>query len=178
MSRIGKEPVPVPSGVELKIDGSTVTAKGSNGELSYDLPPSLKVKLEGSEALVSRTDDERFSRAMHGTARSLIANMIEGVSKGFTRELEIQGVGYRAQVQGDKLTMSVGYSHPIEFQAPEGITITVKDNTKLTVTGASKQMVGQVSSRIRAYAPAEPYKGKGIRYKGEQVRRKSGKTVA
>jgi large subunit ribosomal protein L6 len=170
--------VPVPAGVEVKVDGQTVTVKGAKGEMSYDMPSCVSVKMEGNELVVSRRDEEKFSRSMHGTARSLIANMFEGVSKGYTRELEIQGVGYRAQTQGRQLVLNVGYSHPISFDAPEGITIEVKDNTKLSVSGADKQMVGQVSSRIRSFAPAEPYKGKGIRYLGEQVRRKSGKTVA
>jgi large subunit ribosomal protein L6 len=162
----------------VKVEGGEVSVKGPKGELSFVLPESVTATIEGQEVVVSRSHDAKTARAMHGMARSLIANMVEGVDKGYTKQLEIQGVGYRAQMQGQQLVLSVGYSHPIEFNIPDGVTVEVKDNTKLSVTGYDKQMVGQVSAQIRAFAPAEPYKGKGIKYSDEQVRRKVGKTVA
>ena len=178
MSRIGKKPVNVPSGVTVTVEGSTVAVKGPKGELTQEIPSCLSVAVEDGQITVSPNDQSSRARAMHGTIRSLIDNMLEGVSKGFVREVEIQGVGFRAAAQGRQLTLSLGYSHPIIFEVPETIQVDVKDGTALTVTGPSKQMVGQVSARIRSFYPAEPYKGKGVRYKGEHVRRKAGKAVA
>jgi large subunit ribosomal protein L6 len=176
VSRIGKIPVPVPAGVEVKIDGSRVSIKGPKGTLAVDTVGRVKVALEGGKVHVSRFDDTRPSRAFHGLYQRLIANSIAGVTKGFRKELEIQGVGYRAQMQGSKLVLSLGYSHPIEFQPPAGITISAPKQTEIVVEGADKQAVGQVAANIRGYRPPEPYKGKGVRYKGEFVRRKAGKT--
>ncbi len=178
MSRVGKNPVEVPSGVTVGIKGSQVTVKGGKGELQLTLAQGIEAKLEGQQVLVSRSGDEKEARALHGTMRSLIANMVEGVDKGFKKELEIQGVGFRGQLQGTTLILALGYSHPIEFPVPEGLNIELPDPTKIIVSGVDKQAVGQASARIRSYFPAEPYKGKGIRYKGEHVRRKAGKTVA
>ncbi len=178
MSRVGKQPVAVPSDVTVNIDGTHVTVKGPKGEQNWIFPPVVSFELKEGHVEVTRTSEEKFGRAMHGTARNLIANMIEGVKNGFTKELEIQGVGFRAAMQGTTLNMALGYSHPINYAVPEGVEVTVADNTKIKVTGTSKQLVGQVAAQIRSYYPAEPYKGKGVRYKGEQVRRKAGKTVA
>lgn len=178
MSRIGLQPVHVPADVKVEVDGDTISIKGPKGTLQRVLPPVVTVVVEKGELTVQRNSDDKFARSMHGTARSLVAGMVQGVKEEFVKKLEIQGVGFRAQVQGQKLTMSLGYSHPIEFVAPDGITITVADNTKLTVSGINKQTVGQVSAQIRSYYPAEPYKGKGVRYADEVVRRKAGKTVA
>jgi large subunit ribosomal protein L6 len=164
--------------VTVTIDGTHVKVKGPQGEQSWIFPPVVAFTLEGGQLTVSRTSEEKFARSMHGTARNLIRNMIKGVKDQFQKKLEIQGVGFRASVQGNKLTMALGYSHPIEYTIPEGVTVVVADNTKISVTGINKQMVGQVGAQIRSYYPAEPYKGKGVRYSDEQVRRKAGKTVA
>jgi large subunit ribosomal protein L6 len=178
MSRIGKMPIEVVSGATLTIDGNHVTAKGRVGELQLDLPEILSVKLDGSLCTVERNTETREARSLHGLFRSLVANMIEGVSKGFRKDLQIEGVGYRAQIQGQKLTMTVGYSNPVVYVAPDGVTLGEEGGTKISITGADKQKVGQTAARIRAFAPAEPYKGKGLSYKGERIRRKVGKTVA
>ena len=178
MSRIGVQPIQVPAGVEVKIDGGRVSVKGEKGELSWVFADSVAFELKDGWITVSRRSDDKAARALHGTARSLIANMIHGVKNEFVKELEIQGVGFRAQIQGPQLTMALGYSHPINYTVPAGVTVTVTDNTKIRVSGVSKHMVGQVGAHIRSFYPAEPYKGKGVRYKDEQVRRKAGKTVA
>ncbi len=178
MSRIGKKPVTLPAGVTAKVEGRQVTVKGPKGELKIELPAETNVSVEGQELQVAPTAETTFANAMHGTIRSLINNMVIGVHTGYTRELEIQGVGFKAAVQGQKLNLSLGYSHPIDFAIPAGITIKVTDNVNVSVSGADKQMVGQVCSRIKAFYPAEPYKGKGVRFKGEYVRRKAGKAVA
>ncbi len=178
MSRIGLQPIPVPSGVTVDVQEQTVLVKGPKGEASRTFPPVIKVTVENNEVQVQRVQDDAFGRSMHGTTRSLLAGMIQGVTEEYVRNLEISGVGYRAQVQGQKLTMSVGFSHPIEYEAPEGVIIAVTDNTRISVSGINKQVVGQVAAQIRSYCPAEPYKGKGIKYSDEQVRRKAGKTVA
>lgn len=175
MSRIGKLPIPVPSGVTVTIDGQKVTVKGSKGELSRVLPEEVLVVQDGDTLMVNRQSDSRTCRERHGLSRTLVANMVEGVSKGFEKRLEIQGVGYRAAVQGQKLTMSLGYSHPVEFEPPTGIQFKVESNTNVIVTGIDKEIVGNVAARIRAARPPEPYKGKGVRYAGEMVRRKAGK---
>ena len=179
MSRVGQAPVPVPSGVEVKIEGRVVTVKGPKGELSRTLPEALSVTQEGGQLTVARADDERESRALHGLFRSLIANMVTGVTEGYRRGLEIVGVGYRATAQGDRaLELAVGYSHTVKVQAPEGITFEVPSNTRIDVVGIDKETVGQVAADIRAIRKPEPYKGKGIRYQGEVVRRKAGKAAS
>jgi len=178
MSRIGKKAVAIPAGVQVGVDGSIVRVKGPKGELSMTVATEVNVKVEGSEIQVSPIQTTAFARAMHGTVRSLVANMVQGVTQGYTRELEIQGVGFKANVQGQRLNLALGYSHPIEYDLPATITVKVTDNTNILVSGPDKQLVGQVSARIRSFYPAEPYKGKGVRYKGEHVRRKAGKAVA
>lgn len=176
MSRIGKLPITVPSKVTVTIDGSHVAVKGPKGELSRILSKEVTVEQEGDTLLVKRRDESRPARQMHGLSRTLVANMVEGVSQGFQRRLEIQGVGYRAQVQGRSLTLNVGYSHPVIIEPPDGVTIAVETNTNVIVSGFNKEEVGNTAAKIRAVRPPEPYKGKGIRYAGEVVRRKAGKT--
>ncbi len=178
MSRIGKQPVTLPTGVTVRLDDGVATLKGPKGELSQKLPETITVAQEGSVLNVIRKGDDKQSRADHGTIRALLQNMVVGVKDGYSRELEIQGVGFRASIAGKQLTMNVGYSHPVDYTVPEGITVTVTDGVQLKVSGIDKQLVGQVSARIRAFRPPEPYKGKGVRYKDERVRRKAGKTVA
>ncbi|MGH8933152.1 MAG: 50S ribosomal protein L6 [Egibacteraceae bacterium] len=177
MSRIGKNPVPVPDGVEVSLEGRTLRVKGPRGELEQEIHPDVTVTIADGQITVTRSDNEREHRALHGLFRSLIANMVSGVTDGYQRRLEIVGVGYRAAKQGDGLRLLLGYSHPIEVDAPEGITFDVPTPTRITVSGASKQQVGQVAANIRALRKPEPYKGKGVRYEGEQVRRKSGKAA-
>ncbi len=176
MSRIGKRPITVPNKVTVTIDGSHVAVKGPKGELARVLPALVSVEQEGETILVKRRDESRSARQMHGLSRTLVANMVEGVSQGFQRRLEIQGVGYRAQVQGRNLTLNVGYSHPVNIEPPEGVQIAVENNTNVIVSGYNKEEVGNTAAKIRAVRPPEPYKGKGIRYAGEAVRRKAGKT--
>ncbi|PSB32558.1 50S ribosomal protein L6 [Chlorogloea sp. CCALA 695] len=176
MSRIGKLPITVPSKVTVTIDGHFVAVKGPKGELSRILSNEVTVEQEGDTLLVKRRDESRPARQMHGLSRTLVANMVEGVSQGFQRRLEIQGVGYRAQVQGRTLTLNVGYSHPVIIEPPDGVTIAVETNTNVIVSGFNKEEVGNTAAKIRAVRPPEPYKGKGIRYAGEVVRRKAGKT--
>jgi large subunit ribosomal protein L6 len=176
MSRIGKAPIPVPSGVEVTIDGRNVTVKGPKGTQEHTVAEPLTVRREGDELLVERPDDERLSRSLHGLTRTLISNMVVGVSQGFRKDLEIIGVGYRATAQGPSaLELAVGFSHPVRVQAPEGITFEVPAATRIGVVGINKQAVGQVAANIRAIRKPEPYKGKGIRYVGEHVIRKAGK---
>lgn len=175
MSRIGKQPIPVPKAVTVNIDGQTISVKGPKGELSQELPPEIKFEQEGEEIVVTRRDESRNARQRHGLVRTLIANMIEGVSNGYQKKLEIQGVGYRASLQGQKLVMALGYSHPVEFEPPAGIQFAVEGNTNVTVTGIDKALVGNTAATVRAARPPEPYKGKGVRYAGERVRRKAGK---
>ena len=179
MSRVGQAPIPVPSGVEVKIEGRVVTVKGPKGELSRTLPEVLSITQDQGELTVARADEERESRALHGLFRSLVANMVTGVTEGYRRGLEIVGVGYRATAQGDRaLELAVGYSHTVKVQAPEGITFEVPSNTRIDVVGIDKETVGQVAADIRAIRKPEPYKGKGIRYQGEVVRRKAGKAAS
>jgi large subunit ribosomal protein L6 len=179
MSRVGQAPIPVPSGVDVKIEGRVVTVKGPKGELSRTLPEQLSITLDEGELTVARADEERESRALHGLFRSLVANMVTGVTEGYRRGLEIVGVGYRATAQGDRaLELAVGYSHTVKVQAPEGITFEVPSNTRIDVVGIDKETVGQVAADIRAIRKPEPYKGKGIRYQGEVVRRKAGKAAS
>jgi large subunit ribosomal protein L6 len=176
MSRIGKAPITVPGGVTVDITGQSVTVTGPKGTLSRELPGNITVRHDEGTLLVERPDDERESRSLHGLSRTLVANMVEGVSQGFTRKLEIIGVGYRAQVQGKKLVVSAGYSHPVEMVPPEGVTFAVENNTTVLVSGADKEVVGNEAAKVRAIRPPEPYKGKGIKYEGERILRKAGKT--
>ena len=175
MSRIGKLPIPVPAGVEVKIDGSNVAVKGPKGSLSHVVPAPIEVVLEEGNIVVTRPDDERTSRSLHGLTRTLIANQIHGVTQGFSKGIEIVGTGYRVTAKGSDIEFALGYSHPIFVKAPEGITFTVEGNTKLTVSGIDKQAVGEVAANLRKLRKPEPYKGKGVRYAGEVVRRKAGK---
>jgi large subunit ribosomal protein L6 len=175
MSRIGKRPIEVPKQVQVTLDGQAVTVKGPKGELSRILNPEVLVEQVENTLVVSRRDQSRAARQRHGLSRTLVANMVEGVSKGFEKRLQIQGVGYRAQVQGRNLILNVGYSNPVTIEPPEGIQVAVENNTNVIVSGINKEVVGTVAARIRAVRPPEPYKGKGIRYDGEFVRRKVGK---
>jgi large subunit ribosomal protein L6 len=177
MSRIGKNPIPVPAGVDVAISGSNVTVKGPKGTLVRDLPGAVTVRQDGDTLLVERPDDERQSKAMHGLVRSLVNNMVVGVSQEFSKELEIIGTGYRAALQGSTLDLSLGFSHPVKVDAPEGITFEVPTPTRIVVRGIDKEQVGQVAADIRALRKPEPYKGKGVRYLGEYVARKAGKTA-
>jgi large subunit ribosomal protein L6 len=178
MSRIGKMPIKVPAGVTVAVTGDRVEAKGPQGELFRTLPAGITVQVADGTVTVARASDEPRHKALHGLTRTLVANMLEGVATGFTRTLEIQGVGYKAEVTKTGLTVVVGYSHPVHVPAPAGIRFTVENNTVVRVAGPSKELVGQVAAELRAIRPPEPYKGKGIRYQGEQVRRKAGKTGA
>ncbi len=178
MSRIGKKPIPVPSGVDVTINGSHVAVKGPKGELALDAPTDISIAREGDELVVNRPDDERGHRALHGLTRSLVNNMVVGVSEGFSRDLEIVGVGYRALAQGpNKLELQVGFSHSVPVEAPDGITFEVPAPNRITVRGIDKQLVGQVAADIRKIRKPEPYKGKGIRYSDERVLRKAGKSA-
>ena len=178
MSRIGKAPIPVPSGVEVTINGRQVAVKGPKGELDLEVPGEITIRQDGEELLVERPNDERQNRAMHGLARSLVNNMVVGVSEGFSKELQIVGVGYRAAAKGsDGLELQLGFSHPVNVTAPAGITFEVPEPTRIIVSGTDKQVVGQVAADIRSYRKPEPYKGKGVRYLGEHVARKAGKAA-
>ena len=178
MSRIGKEPVPIPSGVDVTLADDRVTVSGPKGELSEAIPEGITVEIDEGQVVVTRASDHREHRSLHGLTRALIANMVTGVTQGYSKSLEIVGVGYRAQARGNNgLIIQAGYSHPVEVTAPEGVTFEVPSPTRITVQGASKQVVGQVAANIRAIRKPEPYKGKGIRYAGEQVRRKAGKAA-
>ncbi|MDF1509215.1 50S ribosomal protein L6 [Robertmurraya sp. DFI.2.37] len=176
MSRVGKKPIEIPAGVTVTINGNVVTVKGPKGELSRSFSPDMEIKMEENVINVVRPSESKEHRTIHGTTRALLANMVEGVSKGFERSLELIGVGYRAQKQGKKLVLNVGYSHPVEIEPEEGLEIEVPSNTKVTVKGINKERVGALAANIRDVRPPEPYKGKGIRYEGEYVRRKEGKT--
>lgn len=177
MSRIGKQPIPVPSGVEVKIDGNTVTVKGPKGELSQSFSEILTVSLEDGVLSVARPDDSREARSLHGLTRTLLANMVTGVSDGYAKNLEIVGVGYRAVMKGSDLELALGFSHPVLIKPEPGITFEVPAPNKITVRGIDKQRVGQVAADIRKWRKPEPYKGKGVRYEGEYVRRKLGKAA-
>jgi len=177
VSRIGKQPIPVPSGVEVKIDGSTVTVKGPKGELSQTFTDVLTIEMADGAIVVTRPDDSRTARSLHGLTRTLVANMVTGVSAGFSKNLEIVGVGYRAAMKGKDLELQLGYSHPVLVAAEPGISFEVPQPTRITVSGIDKQQVGQVAADIRKWRKPEPYKGKGIRYEGEYVRRKLGKAA-
>jgi large subunit ribosomal protein L6 len=177
VSRIGKQPIPVPSGVDVKIDGSTVTVKGPKGELSQTFTDLLTIEQQENELVVTRPDDSRTARSLHGLTRTLLSNMVTGVSEGFSKNLEIVGVGYRAILKGSDLELQLGFSHPVVVSAEPGITFEVPAPTKITVRGIDKQQVGQVAADIRKWRKPEPYKGKGVRYEGEYVRRKLGKAA-
>ncbi len=176
MSRIGKKPVEIPSGVTVELDGHTMTVKGPKGELTRELSPMVNIEIEDNSVNVTRPNDQKEYRSMHGTTRSVVANMIEGVSTGFKKELELVGVGYRAQKQGSKLVLNVGLSHPVEFEPEEGVSVEVPSNTQIIVEGYNKEKVGELAANIRSVRPPEPYKGKGIKYVGERILRKEGKT--
>lgn len=178
MSRVGKQPIPLPDKVSVKIsEDRSVLVEGPKGKLTWSLPQGIEVKPEGASLNVTRLSEERTVRAMHGTTQRLIGNMVEGVSKGFRKDLEIHGVGFRAAVKGSVIDLSLGQSHDRLHPIPEGVKVTVTDNTKIAIEGIDKQMVGQLAADIRAYYPPEPYKAKGVRYAGEQIRRKAGKSV-
>ena len=178
MSRIGKQPIEVPQGTDVTVNGQNVHVKGPKGELTFDAPADMTVTLEEGVVTVTRPSDEPQHRALHGLTRMLVANMIEGVVTGFSKTLEIQGVGYRALKKGSGIELNLGFSHTINYSAPDGVSLDLPDQTTIVVTGVDKQKVGQAAAEIRAFRPPEPYKGKGIRYKGEYVRRKAGKTAS
>lgn len=175
MSRIGRLPVPIPDGVNVTIDGNTIVVKGPKGGLSTEFHKYISVKVENNEIIVTRSSDNKFHKSLHGLTRSLISNMVTGVTNGYEKALELSGVGYRAAKQGNKLVLTVGYSHPVEIVPSDGIEIEVPNATNIIIRGIDKQAVGQLAAKIRAVRPPEPYGGKGIKYKGEQIRRKAGK---
>lgn len=177
MSRIGKLPVPIPPNVKVQVEGRQVRVEGPKGRLELTLPPRANARVEDGRVLVSRDGDDAQAKAMHGLSRALIHNMVRGVSEGFVKKLEIHGVGFKAAVSGNTLTLNLGFSHPVEYPIPPQIKVTVEENTKITVEGPDRQLVGQVAADLRAFYLPEPYKGKGIRYAGEHIRRKEGKTV-
>jgi len=177
MSRIGKQPIAIPPKVKVEVKGQKVSVEGPKGKLNWELPNRTSLKVEGDKIIVSRSGEDAQSRALHGTSRSLVNNMVKGVAEGFVKKLEIQGVGFKAAVTGKVVNLTLGYSHPINYSIPDQIKVTVEENTKLTIEGPDKKVVGQVASEIRSYYPPEPYKGKGVRYAGEHVQRKEGKTV-
>ncbi len=174
MSRIGRMPIAIPAGVEVKLDGNTVSVKGPKGELTRTVHKNMKVEVNGAEIIVTRPNDEKENRALHGLTRTLIANMVEGVTNGFEKKLEVNGVGYRSQVQGNTLVLNIGYSHPVEMPFPEGVKAEVNDKI-ITISGIDNQKVGQFAAEVREKRPPEPYKGKGIKYIDEHIRRKEGK---
>ena len=178
MSRIGRKPVTVPKGVTLQLEGNSVAVKGPRGELRRSLHPDMQIALDKDQFTVARPSEEKRHKALHGLTRTLVQNMVDGVSKGFSKTLEIQGVGYKAEAKPYGVNLVVGYSHPVKYEAPKGIKISVDNNTVVKIEGADKEMVGQVAAELRSVRPPEPYKGKGIRYQGEHVRRKAGKTGA
>ena len=177
MSRIGKQPIAVPPKVKVEVKGQQVLVEGPKGKLNFTLPSRTSLKVDGGNIVVSRSGDDAQSKALHGLSRALVNNMVKGVSEGFVKKLEIQGVGFKAAVQGKVVNLSLGYSHPINYAIPDQIKVTVEENTKVTIEGPDRQVVGQVAAEIRAYYPPEPYKGKGVRYAGEKINRKEGKTV-
>ena len=177
MSRIGKQPVEIPEKVQVSVSGREVTVKGPRGDLTMTVHPDMAVSVEDGEVRVARPTDQARHKALHGLTRSLISNMVEGVTEGYRKSLEIRGVGYRADKSGRGIRLNVGFSHPIQYEPPEGVDVECPDQTTIVVSGADKQLVGQTAAEIRGFRPPEPYKGKGIRYQGEQVRRKAGKTA-
>ena len=177
MSRIGKQPIAIPPKVKVEVKGQNVHVEGPKGKLNFQLPARTALKVEGNQVTVSRQGEDAQAKALHGLSRALVNNMVKGVSEGFVKKLEIQGVGFKAAVTGKVVNLSLGYSHPINYTIPDQIKVTVEENTKLTIEGPDKMVVGKVASEIRAFYPPEPYKGKGVRYAGEHVQRKEGKTV-
>jgi large subunit ribosomal protein L6 len=177
MSRIGKQPVPIPAKVKVEVKGQKIHVEGPKGKLNFDIPARTVAKVDGANVLVTRDGEDAQAKALHGLTRSIINNMLLGVSTGFVKKLEIQGVGFKAAVQGKNVNLSLGYSHPINYPIPDQIKVTVEENTKVTIEGPDKQVVGQVAAELRSYYPPEPYKGKGVRYSDEKVIRKEGKTV-
>jgi len=177
MSRIGRKPIPLPEGVRVAIAGSRIQVTGPLGELARNLHPEMIIEREDSQLLVRRPSDRRQHRSLHGLTRTLVFNMVDGVHKGFTRSLDIVGVGYRAELRGTRLQLALGYSHPIVVVPPQGIKFEVPDPTRIVISGIDKELVGEMAAKVRSYRPPEPYKGKGVRYQGEQVRRKAGKTA-
>jgi large subunit ribosomal protein L6 len=178
MSRVGQKAVEIPVGVTVSVSSAVVTAKGPQGELHLNMPAGVEARVDGNKISVTRSDESDDSNRLHGLVRSLIANIVEGTARGFKKELEVQGVGFKAAMQGQTLALSLGFSTPVMYSVPEGVKIVIDGGTQISVSGADKQKVGDVAARIRSFFPAEPYKGKGIRYRGEYVRRKVGKTVA
>jgi len=177
MSRIGKQPIAIPAKVKVEVKGQKVHVEGPRGKLDWELPGRTSVKVEGTNVVVSRLGEDAQARALHGLSRALLNNMIKGVSDGFAKKLEINGVGFKAAVSGKNITMNLGYSHPINYAIPEQIKVTVDENTKITVEGPDKQLVGKVAAELRSFYPPEPYKGKGVKYADEKIQRKEGKTV-
>jgi large subunit ribosomal protein L6 len=177
MSRIGKQPIAIPPKVKVEVKGQQVFVEGPKGKLNWELPRRTSLKVDNGKVLVSRQGDDAQAKALHGLSRALVNNMVRGVSEGFVKKLEIQGVGFKAAVQGKAVNLSLGYSHPVIYDIPEQIKVTVEENTKLTIEGPDRQVVGQVAAEIRSFYPPEPYKGKGVRYSDERVVRKEGKTV-
>jgi large subunit ribosomal protein L6 len=177
MSRIGKQPIAIPAKVKVEVKGQKVSVEGPKGKLNWDLPNRTSLKVEGDKIVVSRAGDDAQAKALHGMSRSLVNNMVKGVAEGFVKKLEIQGVGFKAAVNGKVVNLTLGYSHPVNYSIPDQIKVTVEENTKLTIEGPDKMIVGKVASEIRSFYPPEPYKGKGVRYAGEHVQRKEGKTV-
>jgi large subunit ribosomal protein L6 len=177
MSRIGKQPIAIPPKVKVEVNGQKVHVAGPKGKLDWELPRRTSLKVEGDKIVLTRANDDAQSKALHGLSRALVNNMVKGVSEGFVRKLEIQGVGFKAAVQGKVVNLALGFSHPIYYNIPDQIKVTVEENTKITIEGPDKRVVGLVASEIRSYYPPEPYKGKGVRYAGEHVQRKEGKTV-
>ena len=177
MSRIGKQPIAIPPKVKVEVKGQKVFVEGPKGKLNWELPRRTSIKVDGGKVLVARNGDDDQVKALHGLSRALVNNMVRGVSEGFVKRLEIQGVGFKAAVQGNSVNLSLGYSHPINYPIPAQVKVTVEENTKLTIEGPDRQVVGQVAAELRSFYPPEPYKGKGVRYKDERVVRKEGKTV-
>jgi len=178
MSRIGKQPVNIPAGVTVTAEGGNVAVKGPKGQLERVLPAGVTARLDGAQVVIERGDDSRLQRSMHGLSRTLVANMVIGVTEGYRKELTIEGTGFKAAIQGQKMLLSLGFASPKEYHVPAAVQVSEKQGTRLLVEGIDKQLVGQVAARIRSHYPAEPYKGKGIKYVGETIRRKQGKTVA
>jgi len=177
MSRIGKQPIAIPPKVKVEVKGQKVLVEGPKGKLDWELPHRTSLKVEGGQIVLNRAGDDAESKALHGLSRALVNNMVKGVAEGFVKKLEIQGVGFKAAVQGKVVNLSLGFSHPINYNIPDQIKVTVEENTKLTIEGPDKRLVGLVAAEIRSFYPPEPYKGKGVRYVGEHVERKEGKTV-
>lgn len=177
MSRIGKQPIVIPAKVKVEVKGQKVHVEGPKGKLDWELPKRTSLKVEGDKIVVSRAGEDAQSKALHGLSRALVNNMVKGVAEGYVKKLEIQGVGFKAAVQGKVVNLALGFSHPINYTIPDQIKVTVEENTKITIEGPDKRVVGLVASELRSYYPPEPYKGKGVRYAGEHVQRKEGKTV-